>query len=63
MDDIGQRVKRWLTRTDERFYHVFLLSLIILFGIASFFNILAVGALMSSAMFLLFYETIMKKKR
>ena len=62
METLWYRVKLWATKTDERFYYIFLLSCILFFGVLSIFNILAVGALSSSVLFLLFYETIMKKK-
>jgi len=56
------KVKEYITANDNRFYGIFLLSMVAFFGIISTFWMFAVSGFIVSGIFLFFYHTIIKRK-
>jgi len=53
---------KWLIEKDERFYTLFLISAILLFGILTLISRVFVAGVVVSGTWLVFYYTILRKK-
>jgi hypothetical protein len=53
---------RWLIAKDERFYFLFLISVIIFFGILTVISRVFVSGVIVAGVWLIFYQTIIRRK-
>ena len=56
------RFAKWLLAKDERFYVLFLVIALIIFGVLSLLTMLVISGFVVAAFWLIFYFTVIKKK-